>query len=119
MKEKENELIGAATDEQIAAWKNIYGDVHSIEVEGHVCYIKGFTRETVKYALSRLKIRIDSETNEAVMDVEKMLEIGEIGLQHCFIGGSEEIKTNDRLWIAAAMKVGELFDIAEAKLKKL
>ncbi|MDR2424886.1 MAG: hypothetical protein LBD59_09220 [Prevotellaceae bacterium] len=77
----------AATEEQIAAWKKIYGEVYSIEIEGHVCYVKQFTRETMKYALSRLKIRIDGESNEAVMDVEKMLEIGEIGLQHGFIGG--------------------------------
>ena len=116
---KENELIGAATDEQIAAWKSMYGNVYSVEVGGHICYVKGFSRETIKYALSRLKIRIDSDTNEAVIDVEKMIEIGEIGLQNGFIAGSEEIKTNDELWIAVAMQVGELFNVAEAKLKKL
>jgi hypothetical protein len=112
-------LIGAATEEQIAAWKNIYGEVYSIEVEGHVCYLKKFTRETMKYALSRLKIRIDSESNEAVMDMEKMLEIGEIGLQHGWIDGSEEIKTNDRMWVVAALQAAELFSLAETRLKKL
>jgi hypothetical protein len=116
---EEKKLIGAASEEQIAAWKKIYGEVYSVEVEGHVCYVKQFTRETMKYALSRLKIRIDGESKEAVMDMEKMLEIGEIGLQHGFIGGSEEIKTNDRLWLSAAMQVGELFSLAETRLKKL
>jgi len=117
--ETKKQLTGQATDEQIAAWKKIHGDVYSIEVEEHICYVKGFTREAMKYALSQLKVRIDTSTNSAEMDVEKMLAIGEVGLQNCFIGGSEAIKTNDRLWLSACMQMGELFEVAEAKIKKL
>jgi hypothetical protein len=112
-------LIGQADEMQIAAWKKMWGDVYEIQVGDHVCYVKGFDRTTMKYALSQLKMKVNTETKEVQMDMEKMLEVGEIGLQNCWIGGSEEIKTNDRLWVAAAMQVGELFELAETKLKKL
>jgi len=112
-------LIGKATEQQIEAWKKMWGDVYEIQVADHVCYVKSFDRTTMKYALSQLKMKVNTETKEVQMDMEKMLEIGEIGLQNCWIGGSDEIKTNDRLFVAAAMQVGELFELAETKLKKL
>jgi hypothetical protein len=116
---EKKQLIGQVAPEQIEAWKKLYGDIYSIEVKGHICYVKGFTRETAKYALSQLKIKIDTSNNSAEMDMEKLLAIGEIGLQNGFIGGSEAFKTNDNLWISAALQMGELFEIAEAKIKKL
>ena len=112
-------FIGKATEQQIEAWKKMWGDVYEIQVADHVCYVKSFDRTTMKYALSQLKMKVNTETKEVQMDMEKMLEIGEIGLQNCWIGGSDEIKTNDRLFVAAAMQVGELFELAETKLKKL
>jgi hypothetical protein len=112
---------GKASDEQIAAWKKMHGEgnIWEIEVEGNFCYVKGFDRQTMKLALSQLKMKINTEKKETEIDMQKMLEIGEIGLQNGWLGGSEEIKQNDRLWIAASMQVGELFDLAETKLKKL
>lgn len=112
-------VFGKATDLQVEAWKKMFGDVYEIQVADHFCYVKAFDRTTMKYALSQLKMKVNTETKEVQMDMEKMLEIGEIGLQNCWIGGSEEIKTKDRLWVAAAMQVGELFELAETKLKKL
>ncbi len=117
---EDTKLIGQATEDQIAAWKNMHKQgVYAIEVEGHVVYIKGFDRQTMKYALSQLRIKIDTESKVAELNMEQMVEIGEIGLQNGWIGGSEEIRTNDRLWTAAALQVGELFEIAEANIKKL
>lgn len=111
--------IGEAIESQIAAWKNMYGEVFEIAIEGHVGYVRGFDRATMKFALSQLKINVNTETRSAEMDFQKIIEIGEIGLKNCWLGGSEEILKNDRLYISAAMQVGELFDIAEVNLKKL
>jgi hypothetical protein len=119
MKNETFKLKGEATPEQIEAWKTQHGDVYEIEVEGHVCYVKGFTRESMRFALSQLKIKINTQTQSAEMDMEKILNIGEIGLQNCWLGGSDEINTNSKLWMAAALQVGEMFEIAEARIKKL
>ena len=117
--EKEEKLIGEVTPEQIEAWKKQYKNVYSIEVEGHVCYVKDYTREAMRFALSQLKFQIDTSTNSATMDMEKIINLGEIGLENCWLGGSEEIKQNAKMWTAAAVQMGELFDFADAKLKKL
>ena len=115
-KELEN---GKATADQIAAWKKMHGDVYEVTVGGKFCYVRGFDRVTMKLCLSQMKMKIDTETKSTEIDMQKMLEIGEIGLQNCWLGGSEDIKAIDNLWIAASMQVGSLFDFAEADLKKL
>ena len=120
---KEKLEKGKATPEQVEIWKKTYPEVYEINVEGHRCYLRGFDRTTMKFALSRLSIKVNPESAAAgkgvEINMEKMIEIGEIALQNCWLGGDDEIKTNDRLFIAAAMQVGELFDIAETSLKKL
>ena len=120
---KEKLEKGKATPEQVEIWKKQYPEVYEINVEGHYCYLTGFDRTTMKFALSRLSIKVNPESAAAgkgvEINMEKMIEIGEIALQNCWLGGDDEIKTNDRLFIAAAMQVGELFDIAETSLKKL
>lgn len=119
--EETQSLIGQATDEQIATWKKMYGEVYQVTVKGHVCYVKPFDRATMKCALSLLKVKIDPAAGDSEMelDMEKIIEIGEVGLQNCFIGGSEAILQQDNLFIAAAMEVGQMFDLAESDLKKL
>lgn len=112
-------LTGQATPDQIAAWKKLHGDVYEITVNSHVGYVRGFDRATMKFALSQLKIKLDKDSHGAEVSVEKMIELGEIGLKNCWIGGSEEILSNDRMFMAAALQVGELFEIAETTLKKL
>lgn len=112
-------LTGQANPDQIAAWKKLHGDVYEITVDDHVGYVRGFDRATMKFALSQLKIKLDKDSQGAEVSVEKMIELGEIGLKNCWIGGSEEILSNDRMFMAAALQVGELFEIAETTLKKL
>jgi hypothetical protein len=112
-------LTGQATPDQIAAWKKLHGDVYEITVNNHVGYVRGFDRATMKFALSQLKIKLDKDSQGAEVSVEKMIELGEIGLKNCWIGGSDEILSNDRMFMAAALQVGELFEIAETTLKKL
>ena len=111
--------MGQATPDQVAALKKLHGDVWEITVDGHAGYVRDFDRATMKFALSQLKIKIDPDSSGAEVSVEKMIELGEIGLKNCWVGGSDEILSNDRLFMAAALQVGELFDIAETTLKKL
>lgn len=109
---------GKASESQIDIWKKQYKEVFEIEVEGKFCYIRGFDRTTMKYALSRLKIEL-GEDNKPIMNPGDMLEIGEVGLQNCWIAGSEEIQTNESINIAVCFQVGELFNLAQTTLKKL
>ena len=107
-----------ATKEQIQTWKNTYKcDVFEIEVEGYRCYVRSFDRATMKCVLANLTMKLRGDSTE--IDAGKMLDIGEIGIENCWLAGDEEIKQNDRLWIAACMQVGALFEFAEAKLAKL
>jgi len=110
---------GKATEEQIAVWKKTYKDVYQIKVGEHYCYIRDFDRETMKYALSQLNMKVNTEKKEAEIDMEKIVNIGEIALQNCWLGGDEEIKNNARLWVSASMQAGELFNVEETELKKL
>lgn len=112
------EIIGKATIEQIAIWKKQFGDVFEITVDEHVCYIRPVDRATMRFALSKINVKIDKGNNQEI-NLEKMIEIGEVILTNCWLGGSEEIKQKDRLLIAASMQAGELFEIAETSLKKL
>lgn len=92
-------------------------DVFEIEVEGYRCYVRSFDRATMKCVLANLTLKLTDSGTE--VDASKMLDIGEIGLKNCWLGGDEEILENDRLYVAACMQVGGLFDLANATLKKL
>ncbi|MDD3892454.1 MAG: hypothetical protein PHE03_09155 [Bacteroidales bacterium] len=124
MKSKEGEKVepktevGKASHEQIEAWKKMWGEVTEIEVKGHFCYLRAFDRATLKYALSQMSLKINQETKEVDVDMSKIIDIGEVALTNCWIGGSDEIKQNDKLFIAAAMSAGQLMDFYESTLKK-
>ncbi|MDD2965544.1 MAG: hypothetical protein PHU33_16495 [Bacteroidales bacterium] len=112
--------IGQATVDQIAKWKELHKDVYVITVENHVCYVRAFDRKTMSYALSQLSFSVDiNQKNKIDMNMGRLFSIGDAGLTNLWLGGSAEIKTDTRLYAAAAMAVGELFDFAEATIKKL
>lgn len=118
MREHLTILEGKASDEQIAAWKKMWGEVYEIEVSGHYCYLRKFDRATLKLGLSQMSMDINAQTKQAKMDMGKIIDMGEVALQNCMIASEDVIETNDSLWIGAAMQAGELFDFAEASLKK-
>ena len=105
-------LIGQVDQEQIDKWKKLYGDIHSITVDGHIGYIKPFDRKTASIALQEVEISKHTTLGE-------YYRIGQACLTHCWIGGSDEIQKKESLYIAAAVKAGELLDLKEAELKKL
>jgi hypothetical protein len=114
--EEEVVLKGQATEEQLAAWKKLHGDVYSVEVEGHIGYLKPMERKVMMYALSKLDISISDQGKK--MNLGQMAQSGEVVLQNCWIGGSEDIRKNDDLFFAAAIEASYLVSFKDAYLKK-
>ena len=93
------------TKEQIQEWKNQYKDIFVISVEDKKVYLRTPDRKTLSYA-STLATKDPLKFNEVILD-------------HCWLGGDEEIKTNDELFLAVSSKLPDLIQIKEATLEKL
>ena len=91
---KEKALIGQATEDQIKEW-----------TEGHICYLKKPSRKNISYASVAGKI--------------DPLKFNEVLLRDCWLGGSEEIRKNDEMFMAASGVLDQLIDVKEAELEKL
>jgi len=94
-----------ATDKQIEAWKKEHGDVFHITVEDKACYLKKPSRQALGYAATAAK--------------DNPMKYTEVLLNDCWLGGDEEIKTNDDLFLSVSPKVLELNEIKTAELVKL
>lgn len=93
------------TQEQIDAWKKKHGEIFRLKVDEKECYLKTPDRKTLSYA--------------STVATKDPLKFNEILLNNCWLGGDEEIKTTDSLFLAAASKLGELIEVKEAELEKL
>lgn len=92
-------------EQKVAAWKEAYGEVFKLEVEGHVAYLKKPTRKALSAA--------------AVIGKTDPMKYNEVLLNNCWIEGDEAIKTDDALFLGASAQLAELIEIKEATLKKL
>lgn len=92
-------------EEQIAEWKRKYGSVFELSVEGKKAYLRKPDRKTLGYASTA------GQTDP--------MKFNEVLLKGCWLGGDEEIRTDDELFLAASGKLGELIQVKEAELKKL
>ena len=106
------DLIGQVSDDQINVWAVKYKEIQVITVENHVGYLRPFTRKEAFLALGNVEI------NKA-MNLEKYARIGEVALLNCWLGGSEKLRSQDDLFVAAAMKAGEMLEFLDADLKKV
>ena len=93
------------TKEQIKQWKAKYKEVFVLRVDDKVAYLRTPDRATLSSA-STLATKDPMKFNEAI-------------LTNCWLGGDEEIKTDDALFLSASSKLGELIQIKEATLEKL
>ena len=93
------------TKEQIKQWKAKYKEVFVLRVDDKVAYLRTPDRATLSYA-STLATKDPMKFSEAI-------------LTNCWLGGDEEIKTDDALFLSASSKLGELIQIKEATLEKL
>jgi hypothetical protein len=74
-------------------------------VEGHIAYLKKPDRTILSAA--------------SAIGQSDPIKFSEILLENCWLGGSEEIKTNDTFFLGVSGKLGELLEVAEAQLVKL
>lgn len=91
------------TTEHIQQWKEKYGDIFKVEVDGKACFLKKPDRKTLGYAST----------------VKDTIKYNEIVLNGSWLAGDEELKTNDSLFFAVSAKLGELIETKEADLVKL
>ncbi len=93
------------TKEKITELKKKHGEIFLLKVEDKSCILKKPDRKTLSYA-----------TSVASKDPMKF---NEIMLNGCWLGGDEEIKTDDSLFLSAAAKIAELIEVKESELVKL
>lgn len=92
-----------ATPEQLAAWKTQYGEFFGIVIEDKVCYLKKPDRKALSFAS-----QVGSDP----------MKFNEVILKNCWIGGDEEILTNDSLFLAASSKLDQVIEFKKAELVK-
>lgn len=103
--EKEEKLVGQATPEQIAAWKQQHGDIFAVTVDNGICYLKRPSRKALGYASFASK--------------QNPLNFNEAILNDCWLGGDETIRTDDAKFLGVGEVIAELIEVKAATLKKL
>ena len=91
--------------EEIQKWKEQYGSVFKISVADKVAYLKTPDRKTMSYA--------------STVGAKNPIKFNEVLLKNCWLGGDEEIQTNDSLFMSVSTQIAEIIEIKEAKLEKL
>lgn len=98
------ELVGKASAEQIAQWKKEYGQIFEITADNKVCYLRKPSRQILGYAMTQYK---------------QPLKMTETLLNNCFIGGCEDFKTDDDLFMGINLRIEELISVKQVELAKL
>lgn len=91
------------TKEQIKEWKEKHGELFQITVEDKSCILRKPNRKDLSYA-------------SVVKDPIKM---SETLLNRLWLGGDEEIKTDDELFMATVNVMEDVLKVKEAEIKKL
>jgi hypothetical protein len=106
-------FTGEVDAAQIAAWKTQFkiDSVLKIKVkksntEYGICYLKPADRNVTSLAYTHI-------------GQKQFVKAGEVFVNNCWIGGDEEIKTVDRLFLSACLAAYETLDIAESEAEKL
>lgn len=93
------------TEKQISEWKDKYKTVFVLEVDGKVGYLRKPDRKTLSFA--------------SAAGTSDPFKFNEVILKNCWLGGDDEIKTDDDLFLAASAVLADLIQVKEASLKKL
>jgi hypothetical protein len=94
-----------ATQKQIDDWKAKHGDVFQITVEDKNAYLRKPDRKTLAFAMTK------AQTDP--------LGFAEILVNNCWLGGDEEMKTNDAYFLAVTSQLDKLVEVKTSELKKL
>ena len=100
---QQNTSSKIATPEQIAEWKAQHGEFFGITVEDKICYLKKPDRKTLSFA---------SQVGADPM------KFNEVILKNCWLGGDEEIMTDDSLFLAVSSKLDQVVEFKKAELVK-
>jgi hypothetical protein len=100
-----NEELLKQYADQIEGWKKEHGEISAIIIEGKIAFLKKPDRRALGYA--------------STAGQKDPMKFNEIILENCFVGGDEEIKKDDSLFLAASSKIVELIEVKEAELLKL
>lgn len=93
------------TKEQVAEWKAKFGTVNKITVDGKACYLRQPSRKALGYA--------------SMAGKDNPMRFNEVILNECWLGGDEEIRTDDTLFLSVSGRIAELIEVKEAELEKL
>ncbi len=101
------QLIGQATATEIAGWKAKYKQgIYGLEVDGHIAYFKNPGRNELNCAMSKA-------------DRDKALDVFEELASLTFIGGSEEVLTDDQMFIGISQELKGKLEGKKARLVNL
>lgn len=99
------QLIGVQAAEQIAEWKEKYGDVFEARLHDGVAYFKKADRNIMRAAWSFL--------------TKDRIKYCEIVIENCWLGGDERFKQNDGWFLSLIDWVSMLTTFEEVEIKKL
>lgn len=105
MATQENELQGQMPQHQIDLFKKQHKDIFQVTCDGKVCYLRKPDRKTLSAA--------------SALGKNDPMKFNEVILENCFIGGCEDFKTDDGLFLAVSGVLDQVIEIKEAELKKL
>lgn len=91
--------------QQIAEWKKQHGDVFLIEVDGKAAYLRSPDRKTLSAAMT--------------LGQKDPIKFNETIINNCWLGGDEEIRTDDSYFLAAGGQIDKIIEVREASVKKL
>mgnify|MGYP000101861274 CR=1 FL=1 len=92
-------------EKQIQEWKEKYGSVYELPVEDKVAYLREPKMKDFKRAFTAMQNNGDLAFGEEMINV-------------LFIGGDEEIKSNDDYFLPARKEIKEFFNFEEAEITK-
>lgn len=97
--------MNTADNKQITEWKEKYGGVYEIPVEDKVAYLREPKMKDFKRAFTAMQNSGD-------------MAFGEEMINQLFIGGDEEIKTDDAYFLPARKEMKEFFNFDEPEIVK-
>ncbi len=91
------------TTKQLNEWKEKYGEVYELPVEDKTAYL-------------RMPTMVDFKRAFTAMQKDGEITFGEEMLNALFIGGDQEIKTNDDYFLPARKELTEFFNFEDAEI---
>ena len=132
------ENITNPTPEQIEKWKTLYGDIHILEVECKFktadgsefdersdaeLHVEDFKEDMREIEVTEKKVAYLKTPSRKVIGMAQSIagkdtiKFGEIIMKNCWLGGDEEIQTDDSLFLSANAVLGNIIKLKTASLK--